>query len=324
MGNVPFGDFSVYDATYDSHHFLIHDYFFAKTLDKVCPGGIVALITSKGTMDKENASVRQYLAERAELLGAIRLPNTTFKYAAGTEVTSDILFLRKRTEPMTELPEWVQLKPDVNGIRINAYFADHPEMILGEMQMTSGRFGMETTCADTLRNPLSMELERAVNQLPVPPVPVPVAETMEMPFVSAENVRNYSYAVVDDKLYYKKDGIMLPFSPELTNLTKAEQKSMKDAESRVRAALPILDCLRDLVSMQLDGAEDDAVYAKQQEMNQYYEQFVQQYDRLTEKKNRRLLEVDNGYTLLSALEKVDEKGKFLEKSDLFTKRTIRQ
>lgn len=324
VGNVPFGDFSVYDAAYDSHHFLIHDYFFAKTLDKVCPGGIVALITSKGTMDKENASVRQYLAERAELLGAIRLPNTTFKYAAGTEVTSDILFLRKRTEPMTELPEWVQLKPDANGIRINAYFADHPEMILGEMQMTSGRFGMEITCADTLRNPLSMELERAVNQLPVPPVPVPVTETVEMPFVSAENVRNYSYAVVDDKLYYKKDGIMLPFSPELTNLTKAEQKSMKDAESRVRAALPILDCLRDLVSMQLDGAEDDAVYAKQQEMNQYYEQFVQQYDRLTEKKNRRLLEVDNGYTLLSALEKVDEKGKFLEKTDLFTKRTIRQ
>lgn len=324
VGNVPFGDFSVYDAAYDSHHFLIHDYFFTKTLDKVCPGGIVALITSKGTMDKENASVRQYLAERAELLGAIRLPNTTFKYAAGTEVTSDILFLRKRTEPMAEQPEWVQLKPDANGIRINAYFADHPEMILGEMQMTSGRFGMETTCADTLRNPLSMELERAVNQLPVPPVPVPVTETVEMLFVSAENVRNYSYAVVDDKLYYKKDGIMLPFSPELTNLTKAEQKSMKDAESRVRAALPILDCLRDLVSMQLDGAEDDAVYAKQQEMNQYYEQFVQKYDRLTEKKNRRLLEVDNGYTLLSALEKVDEKGKFLEKTDLFTKRTIRQ
>lgn len=324
VGNVPFGDFSVYDAAYDSHHFLIHDYFFAKTLDKVCPGGIVALITSKGTMDKENASVRQYLAERAELLGAIRLPNTTFKYAAGTEVTSDILFLRKRTEPMTEQPEWVQLKPDANGIRINAYFADHPEMILGEMQMTSGRFGVESTCADTLRNPLSMELERAVNQLPVPPVPVPVTEAVEMPFVSAEKVRNYSYAVMDGKLYYKKDGIMLPFSPELTNLTKAEQKSTTDAEARIRAALPILDCLRDLVSMQLDGAEDDAVYAKQQEMNQYYEQFVQQYDRLTEKKNRRLLEVDNGYTLLSALEKVDEKGKFLEKTDLFTKRTIRQ
>ena len=324
VGNVPFGDFSVYDAAYDSHHFLIHDYFFAKTLDKVCPGGIVALITSKGTMDKENASVRQYLAERAELLGAIRLPNTTFKYAAGTEVTSDILFLRKRTEPMAEQPEWVQLKPDANGIRINAYFADHPEMILGEMQMTSGRFGVESTCADTLRNPLSMELERAVNCLPVPPVPVPVEESVEIPFVSAENVRNYSYAVMDGKLYYKKDGIMLPFSPELTNLTKAEQKSTTDAESRVRAALPILDCLRDLVSMQLDGAEDDAVYAKQQEMNQYYEQFVQQYDRLTEKKNRRLLEVDNGYTLLSALEKVDEKGKFLEKTDLFTKRTIRQ
>lgn len=324
VGNVPFGDFSVYDAAYDSHHFLIHDYFFAKTLDKVCPGGIVALITSKGTMDKENASVRQYLAERAELLGAIRLPNTTFKYAAGTEVTSDILFLRKRTEPMAEQPEWVQLKPDANGIRINAYFADHPEMILGEMQMTSGRFGMETTCADTLRNPLSMELERAVNQLPVPPVPVPVTETVEMLFVSAENVRNYSYAVVDDKLYYKKDGIMLPFSPELTNLTKAEQKSTTDAEARIRAALPIRDCLRDLVTLQLNGAEDTEVRSKQQEMEQYYDQFVQQYDRLTEKKNRRILEVDTGYTLLSALEKVDEKGKFVEKTDLFTKRTIRQ
>ena len=324
VGNVPFGDFSVYDAAYDSHHFLIHDYFFAKTLDKVCPGGIVALITSKGTMDKENASVRQYLAERAELLGAIRLPNTTFKYAAGTEVTSDILFLRKRTEPMTEQSEWVQLKPDANGIRINAYFADHPEMILGEMQMTSGRFGVESTCADTLRNPLSMELERAVNQLPVPPVPVPVTEAVEMPFVSAENVRNYSYAVMDGKLYYKKDGIMLPFSPELTNLTKAEQKSTTDAEARIRAALPIRDCLRDLVTLQLNGAEDTEVRSKQQEMEQYYDQFVQQYDRLTEKKNRRLLEVDNGYTLLSALEKVDEKGKFLEKTDLFTKRTIRQ
>lgn len=324
VGNVPFGDFSVYDATYDSHHFLIHDYFFAKTLDKVCPGGIVALITSKGTMDKENASVRQYLAERAELLGAIRLPNTTFKYAAGTEVTSDILFLRKRTEPMTELPEWVQLKPDANGIRINAYFADHPEMILGEMQMTSGRFGVESTCADTLRNPLSMELERAVNQLPVPPVPVPVTEAVEMPFVSAENVRNYSYAVMDGKLYYKKDGIMLPFSPELTNLTKAEQKSTTDAEARIRAALPIRDCLRDLVTLQLNGAEDTEVRSKQQEMEQYYDQFVQQYDRLTEKKNRRILEVDTGYTLLSALEKVDEKGKFVEKTDLFTKRTIRQ
>lgn len=324
VGNVPFGDFSVYDAAYDSHHFLIHDYFFAKTLDKVCPGGIVALITSKGTMDKENASVRQYLAERAELLGAIRLPNTTFKYAAGTEVTSDILFLRKRTEPMTELPEWVQLKPDANGIRINAYFADHPEMILGEMQMTSGRFGMETTCADTLRNPLSMELERAVNQLPVPPVPVPVTEAVEMPFVSAENVRNYSYAVMDGKLYYKKDGIMLPFSPELTNLTKAEQKSTTDAEARIRAALPIRDCLRDLVTLQLNGAEDTEVRSKQQEMEQYYDQFAKQYDRLTEKKNRRILEVDTGYTLLSALEKVDEKGKFVEKTDLFTKRTIRQ
>ena len=324
VGNVPFGDFSVYDAAYDSHHFLIHDYFFAKTLDKVCPGGIVALITSKGTMDKENASVRQYLAERAELLGAIRLPNTTFKYAAGTEVTSDILFLRKRTEPMAEQPEWVQLKPDANGIRINAYFADHPEMILGEMQMTSGRFGVESTCADTLRNPLSMELERAVNQLPVPPVPVPVTETVEIPFVSAENVRNYSYAVVDDKLYYKKDGIMLPFSPELTNLTKAEQKSTTDAEARIRAALPIRDCLRDLVTLQLNGAEDTEVRSKQQEMEQYYDQFVQQYDRLTEKKNRRILEVDTGYTLLSALEKVDEKGKFVEKTDLFTKRTIRQ
>lgn len=324
VGNVPFGDFSVYDAAYDSHHFLIHDYFFAKTLDKVCPGGIVALITSKGTMDKENASVRQYLAERAELLGAIRLPNTTFKYAAGTEVTSDILFLRKRTEPMTELPEWVQLKPDANGIRINAYFADHPEMILGEMQMTSGRFGVESTCADTLRNPLSMELERAVNQLPVPPVPVPVTEAVEMPFVSAENVRNYSYAVMDGKLYYKKDGIMLPFSPELTNLTKAEQKSTTDAEARIRAALPIRDCLRDLVTLQLNGAEDTEVRSKQQEMEQYYDQFVQQYDRLTEKKNRRILEVDTGYTLLSALEKVDEKGKFVEKTDLFTKRTIRQ
>lgn len=324
VGNVPFGDFSVYDAAYDSHHFLIHDYFFAKTLDKVCPGGIVALITSKGTMDKENASVRQYLAERAELLGAIRLPNTTFKYAAGTEVTSDILFLRKRTEPMTEQPEWVQLKPDANGIRINAYFADHPEMILGEMQMTSGRFGVESTCADTLRNPLSMELERAVNQLPVPPVPVPVEESVEIPFVSAENVRNYSYAVMDGKLYYKKDGIMLPFSPELTNLTKAEQKSTTDAEARICAALPIRDCLRDLVTLQLNGAEDTEVRSKQQEMEQYYDQFVQQYDRLTEKKNRRILEVDTGYTLLSALEKVDEKGKFVEKTDLFTKRTIRQ
>lgn len=324
VGNVPFGDFSVYDAAYDSHHFLIHDYFFAKTLDKVCPGGIVALITSKGTMDKENASVRQYLAERAELLGAIRLPNTTFKYAAGTEVTSDILFLRKRTEPMTEQPEWVQLKPDANGIRINAYFADHPEMILGEMQMTSGRFGVESTCADTLRNPLSMELERAVNCLPVPPVPVPVEESVEMPFISAENVRNYSYAVMDGKLYYKKDGIMLPFSPELTNLTKAEQKSTTDAEARIHAALPIRDCLRDLVTLQLNGAEDTEVRSKQQEMEQYYDQFVQQYDRLTEKKNRRILEVDTGYTLLSALEKVDEKGKFVEKTDLFTKRTIRQ
>lgn len=324
VGNVPFGDFSVYDAAYDSHHFLIHDYFFAKTLDKVCPGGIVALITSKGTMDKENASVRQYLAERAELLGAIRLPNTTFKYAAGTEVTSDILFLRKRTEPMTEQPEWVQLKPDANGIRINAYFADHPEMILGEMQMTSGRFGVESTCADTLRNSLSMELERAVNRLPVPPVPVPVKESVEMPFVSAENVRNYSYAVMDGKLYYKKDGVMLPFSPKLTNLTKAEQKSTTDAEARICAALPIRNCLRDLVTLQLNGAEDTEVRSKQQEMERYYDQFVQQYGRLTEKKNRRILEVDTGYTLLSALEKVDEKGKFVEKTDLFTKQTIRQ
>ena len=324
VGNVPFGDFSVYDAAYDSHHFLIHDYFFAKTLDKVCPGGIVTLITSKGTMDKENASVRQYLAERAELLGAIRLPNTTFKYAAGTEVTSDILFLRKRTEPMTEQPEWVQLKPDANGIRINAYFADHPEMILGEMQMTSGRFGVESTCADTLRNSLSIELERAVNRLPVPPVPVPVKESVEMPFVSAENVRNYSYAVMDGKLYYKKDGAMLPFSPKLTNLTKAEQKSTTDAEARICAALPIRNCLRDLVTLQLNGAEDTEVRSKQQEMERYYDQFVQQYGRLTEKKNRRILEVDTGYTLLPALEKVDEKGKFVEKTDLFTKRTIRQ
>lgn len=323
IGNVPFGDFQLFDPKYDKQHFLIHDYFFAKALDQICPGGIVTFITSKGTMDKENSAVRRYLAERAELIGAVRLPNNTFSSAAGTEVTSDILFLRRRTEPMQGQPEWVNLDTNENGIRMNAYFVSHPEMVLGEMQMISGRFGMETACVGNSSEPLSQMLERAVSTLPVTSAPMPIQEQTEVPVIAvdSDSLRDDSFIVHGNMLLYKQTGQAEPFDFASSGLPKRLEKK---AEGILRDMIPLRDTVRELIQLQLDGADDSDVTQMQKHLEAVYDNFVGKHGRMTEKDNRAVLELDSSYHLLCSLEIHDDNGEFLRKSDFFTKRTVRQ
>ena len=315
IGNVPFGTFKVLDKKYDKYNFLIHDYFFARTLDKVRPGGVVAFITSKGTMDKENPAVRKYIAQRADLLGAIRLPNDTFKTAAGTEVTSDILFLQKRSG-MTDLePDWVHLDTDEKGLKMNAYFVSHPEMVLGQMQEVSGPYGMETACIPHEGQSLEALLTTAIGQIQgemqnmdLDDLPVEEADTLP----ADPSVRNFSFAVVDGKLYFRENSRMDPVSVSAT------------AEQRIRGLIGIRDCVRKLIEYQTEDYPEAMIQAEQAHLNALYDSFAEKYGRINSRANSSAFSTDNAYYLLSSLEVRDSDGKFLRKADMFSKRTIRQ
>ena len=315
IGNVPFGTFKVLDKKYDKYNFLIHDYFFARALDKVRPGGVVAFITSKGTMDKENPSVRKYIAQRADLLGAIRLPNDTFKAAAGTEVTSDILFLQKRSG-MTDLePDWVHLGTDEKGLKMNAYFVSHPEMVLGQMQEVSGPYGMETACIPQEGQSLESLLTAAIGQIQgemqnVDLDDLPVEEADTLP--ADPSVRNFSFAVVDGKLYFRENSRMDPVSVSAT------------VEQRIRGLIGIRDCVRTLIEYQTEDYPETMIQAEQGHLNSLYDSFAEKYGRINSRANSAAFSSDNAYYLLSSLEVRDSEGNFLRKADMFTKRTIRQ
>lgn len=315
VGNVPFGQYKVSDRQYDKHNFLIHDYFFAKTLDKVRPGGVVAFVTSKGTMDKKNPEVRKYLAQRAELLGAVRLPNTAFKENAGTEVTSDILFLKKRDRVMDIEPEWVHLT-EKDGIVMNQYFADHPEMVLGKMEMVSGAHGMESACLPDTSLPLSAQLKNALSHVEGS---IEQADFNEIDDeLARENipadpdVKNYSYTVVDEKVYYRENSIMKPVDVS------------EKAEQRIKGMVAIRDCTQELIDFQLSEYPEDMIKNKQTELNQLYDDFSKKFGLISSQTNKRVFNQDSSYCLLCSLEKLDDEGNFIGKADMFSKRTIKK
>ena len=314
IGNVPFGDFKVVDRRYDKHHWLIHDYFFGKALDKVRPGGIVAFITSKGTMDKENSAVRRYLAQRADLIGAIRLPDNTFKQNAGTEVTSDILFLQKR-DHITDLEQdWVQLDTDENGIRINRYFVQHPEMILGDMVMESTRFGMDSACKAREGADLSEQLAQAIQflQAEIKPYELEEPDEEEDRSIPADpTVRNFSYTIVDGQVYYRENSLMHPMEVSVT------------AENRIRGMIELRECVRRLIEYQTEGYPDEDIQAEQKKLNSLYDSFTAKYGLISSRGNKLAFSEDSSYCLLCSLEVLDEQGNLKRKADMFSKRTIR-
>ena len=317
IGNVPFGAYKVNDRQYDRYNFMIHDYFLAKTIDQLRPGGVAALITTKGTMDKASPEVRKYLAERADLLGAIRLPNTAFKANAGTEVSADILFFQKRESLTKEMPEWINLDSDVNGITVNQYFVQHPEMILGEMKEVSGPYGMETTCAPMEGADLELQLQEAVKQIKGSMVPAVDVETEldEMPesIPADPNVRNYSYTVVDDQVYYRVNSLM-------------NQVKMPAATAeRVKGMVAIRDTVRELIAMQMEEfVADEEIQKQQEKLNQVYDTYTAKYGVIGSNANKRAFSDDSSYCLLCSLEDLNEDGTLKRKADMFTKRTIKK
>ena len=314
VGNVPFGDFKVSDKRYDKHKFLIHDYFFAKSLDKLRPGGVMALVTSKGTMDKENPAVRKYIAQRAELLGAIRLPNNTFKGNAGTEVVSDILILQKRDRLIDIEPDWVHLDTDENGIKMNSYFVQHPEMILGEMKMVSGRFGMEATCVPYENADLAAQLDEAVANIHGEITEYEAEEELEEEDNSIPadpTVRNFSYTVVDDKIYYRENSRMTPVEVSVT------------AENRIKGMIAIRNSVRTLIELQTEDYPDSEIKAEQERLNRLYDTFSGKYGLINSRANTSAFSQDSSFSLLSALEIIGEDGELERKADMFSKRTIK-
>ena len=316
IGNVPFGQFKVPDKRYDKHNFLIHDYFFARTLDKVRPGGVIAFITSKGTLDKENPNVRKYIAQRADLLGAIRLPNDTFRAAAGTEVTSDIIFLQKRDRLVDIEPDWVHLATDANGIRMNAYFVDNPEMALGDMQMVSGPHGMESACiayenaelGDLLRDAIQ-NIHAEITEFEIDDLE---AEDEDLSIPADPDVRNFSFTVVDGKIYYRENSRMNPVDVSTT------------AESRIKGMIAIRDCVRTLIEYQTEDYPDADIKAEQEKLNRLYDDFSKKYGLISARANNSAFNSDSSYCLLASLEVLDDEGNFLRKADMFSKRTIKQ
>ena len=314
VGNVPFGDFKVSDKRYDKHKFLIHDYFFAKSLDKLRPGGVMALVTSKGTMDKENSAVRKYIAQRAELLGAIRLPNNTFKGNAGTEVVSDILILQKRDRLIDIEPDWVHLDTDENGIKMNSYFVQHPEMILGEMKMVSGRFGMEATCVPYENADLAAQLDEAVANIHGEITEYETEEELEEEDNSIPadpTVRNFSYTMVDDKIYYRENSRMTPVEVSAT------------AENRIKGMIAIRNSVRMLIELQTEDYPDSEIKAEQERLNRLYDTFSGKYGLINSRANTSAFSQDSSFSLLSALEIIGEDGELERKADMFSKRTIK-
>ena len=314
VGNVPFGDFKVSDKRYDKHKFMIHDYFFAKSLDKLRPGGVMALVTSKGTMDKETLAVRKYIAQRAELLGAIRLPNNTFKGNAGTEVVSDILILQKRDRLIDIEPDWIHLDTDENGIKMNSYFVQHPEMILGEMKMVSGRFGMEATCVPYENADLAAQLDDAVANIHGEITEYEAEEELEEEDNSIPadpTVRNFSYTVVDDKIYYRENSRMTPVEVSAT------------AENRIKGMIAIRNSVRTLIELQTEDYPDSEIKAEQERLNRLYDTFSGKYGLINSRANTSAFSQDSSFSLLSALEIIGEDGELERKADMFSKRTIK-
>lgn len=316
IGNVPFGQYKVADKQYDKQNFLIHDYFFAKTLDKVRPGGVVAFVTSKGTMDKKSPEVRKYLAQRAELLGAVRLPNTAFKENAGTEVTSDILFLKKRDRVMDLEPDWVHLSEDENGIAMNSYFAEHPEMIVGKMEMVSGPYGMESTCMPDTTRPFAQQLQEAVSHIDGEIEAVELdelADELADATIPADpDVKNYSYTLVDDRVYYRENSIMKPLDMSAS------------MQERIKGMVGIRNCTQELINLQLEEYPDTVIKEKQVELNSLYDAFSTKHGLINSQTNKRAFNQDSSYCLLCSLEKLDDEGNFKGKADMFTKRTIKK
>ena len=314
VGNVPFGDFKVPDKRYDKHKFLIHDYFFAKSLDKLRPGGVMALITSKGTMDKENPAVRKYIAQRADLLGAIRLPNNTFKGNAGTEVVSDILILQKRDRIVDIEPDWVHLGTDENGITMNSYFVEHPEMILGEMKMVSGRFGPEPSCVPYEGADLAEQLSEAVANIhgEITAYEVEDELTEEDNSIPADpTVKNFSYTLVDGKIYFRENSRMAPVDVSAT------------AENRIKGMIAIRDCVRNLIELQTEDYPDSAIKEEQAKLNSLYDTFMAKYGLINSRANSSAFSQDSSFSLLSALEVLGDDGQLEKKADMFYKRTIK-
>ena len=316
IGNVPFGDFKVNDSRYNAQKFLIHDYFFAKALDKVRAGGVVAFITSKGTMDKASPEIRKYIAQRAELLGAIRLPDNTFRANAGTEVTSDILFLQKRDRVIDTEPDWVHLDTDENGITMNSYFVQHPEMILGEMKMESTRFGFDSACKAYQDIPLSGLLHNAVQNIQgeIPEYENEldeISDGQDASIPADPNVRNFSYALVDGKVYFREDDRMTPAAASVT------------AENRIKGLIQIRDCVRKLIEYQTEDYPDDLIHTEQENLNRLYDSFTKQYGLINNRGNYLAFASDESYFLLCSLEVLDDEGNFKRKADMFTKRTIK-
>ena len=316
VGNVPFGQYKVADKKYDKYNFLIHDYFFGKTLDQVRPGGVIAFITSKGTMDKENPKVRKYIAQRAELFGAVRLPNTAFKANAGTEVTSDILFLQKRDRIVDIEPDWVHLSQDENGIAMNSYFVEHPEMVVGSMEMVSGPYGMESTCVPDDSLPFDEQLQKSLSFIEGSYEEIELEELNEELIAevipAVPEVKNFSYALIDDRLYYRENSLMRP--------VEASEGMLE----RIKGMVAIRDCTRELIRLQLEDYPDEQIHSRQKQLNDLYDSFAKDYGRIYSKTNKRAFHQDSSYCLLCSLEKQDEEGNFLGKADMFTKHTIKK
>lgn len=315
VGNVPFGEFKLNDRRYDKYKFLIHDYFFAKTLDKVRPGGIVAFITSKGTMDKENNAVRKYLSQRAELVGAIRLPDNTFKSNAGTEVTADIIFLKKR-DKITDIEEdWVNIDTAENGIRMNKYFVDNPQMIMGQMVMDRARFGGEqSACKSIEGSDLDYMLGNAISYIEAQIEDFDLDELIddeEKSIPADPSVKNYSYTVIDDKVYYRENSRM--FEKDLPITTA----------SRIKSMVRIRDCVRHLIELQVENDSEMKIQEEQKRLNALYDNFVKKYGRINSRGNNQAFSEDGSYYLLCSLEVLDSKGNFERKADIFTKKTIK-
>ena len=313
VGNVPFGDYKLNDKRYDKNNFLIHDYFFAKSLDKLRPGGVMCLVTSKGTMDKESSNVRRYLAQRADLLGAIRLPDNTFQGNAGTRVTSDILILQKRDRMVDIEPEWIQLDTDENGIRMNKYFVNHPEMVLGTMVMESGRFKPESACKAFENSDLSELLDKAVanikGEITEYSIDDELADDDEEYIPADPNVRNFSYTVYDGKIYFRENSLM------------REVKAGVTAENRIKGMIAIRDSVRKLIELQTNNYPDDDIKAEQNNLNTVYDNFVAKYGYLNCRANASVFTEDSSYFLICSLE-IFKEGKFERKADMFSKRTI--
>lgn len=314
FGNVPFEDFKPNDKRYNKYKFLTHDYFFAKSIDKVRPGGIIAFITSKGTMDKKSSDVRKYIAQRAELLGAIRLPNNAFTKNAGTKVTSDIIFLKKRENMTDIMPDWVYLDTDKNGITMNKYFVDNPDMVLGEMGMESTRFGEDSTCKPYEGIDLKVLLNEAIEKIngEITEYAVGDIEEREENIIPADPaIKNFSYCIVDGKVYFRENSIM------------SEQDLPITTTNRIKGMIELRECVRDLIELQTEDYPEENIKAAQAKLNRIYDNFVKKYGIINSRGNRLAFEADSSYYLLCSLEVIDSEGRFVRKADMFNKRTIK-